>query len=181
MDYYKPKFTINKIGRFQFYNGIVIGLGYSIVLNLLFRFVLRISNFGVSIDNWNFVYKIDAYYSLLIGFTSVAFAFCYTTYLWMSTPIFSYKRKKLRLRMASVNPIWIFYGVLMFLLRMFAYFSGTTLTIKEDFTVSGFLLPVFVYLYCWHLISCVYKCNKVFLIVTLIVVLLGFLLGSVSG
>lgn len=180
MDYYKPKFTINEIGKFRFYSGIVIGLGYSVVLNLLFRFVLRISNFGVYIDSWNFVYKIDAYYSLLIGFTSVAFAFCYTTYLWMSAPIFSYKRKRLKLRMASINPIWIFYGVLIFLLRVFTYFLGTPLTIKDDFTVSVFLLPVFVYLYCWHLILGVYKCRKaLFLISILIVLLLSFLLSAV--
>lgn len=178
MSYYKAKFTINKIGKFQFYSGVIIGLGYSIVFNFLLRFVLRVSNFGIYIDDWNFVYKINAYYSLLIGFASIVFSFCYTTYLWMSKSVLIGNRK-LKYRVVQSNSIWVLFIVLMFLLRMFSFFSTTTLTIQDDFPITGFLLPLFVYLYCWNLISRIYKCKKPFFIFTIMLLLLSLLLSII--
>ncbi|MBJ2173063.1 hypothetical protein JBL43_02360 [Aureibaculum sp. A20] len=77
----KSEFTINEIGKLQFYSGILVGIGYSIILNYLFRFTLKVANFGVFINEWKWDYEINTYYYYLIGFTSVGFAFCYTIYI----------------------------------------------------------------------------------------------------
>ena len=175
----KSDLKINEIGGFQFYSGVLVGIGYSFILNILFRYILRLSNLGMYIDEWSLAYEIPNYYYVLIGYSSVAFSFCLTTYLWMSKPFATIRRKTIRLRMAQVNPIWIFYGVLLFLLRWFAFFLGLELTIEEDFSYLGFMVPVFIYLYCWNLISDVYKSKKMFLISTLIILVFGFLLSQI--
>ena len=174
----KSDLRIDEIGKFRFYSGILIGIGYSLVLNLLFRFILRLSNLGMYVDEWNLEYEIPIYYYYLIGYSSVAFSFCLTTYMWMSKPYATIRTKTIRLRMAQVNPIWVFYGVLLFLLRWFAFFLGLELTIKKDFSCLGFMVPIFIYLYCWNLISDVYKSKKKFLISLLIVLVFGFILSQ---
>lgn len=114
-----------------------------------------------------------------IGFTSVGFTFCFTTYLWMSKPFTTNRRKTLKLRMAQINPIWIFFGVLMFLLRMFWFLAGVELTIEKDFPSSGFMPPIFIYLYCWNLISDIYKSKKAFLTSSLIFIIGGIILSGI--
>ena len=172
----KTEFSINQIGKFRFYSGILIGIGYCIVLNLLFRFILRLSNLGFFVDEWNLQYEIPIYYYVLIAYSSIAFSFCLTTYMWMSKPIASIRRKTIRLRMAQVNPIWVFYGVLLFLARWFAFFIGLEITIKNDLSYLGFMFPIFIYLFCWHLISNIYKTKNTFIISTIIVIILGYLI-----
>ncbi|CAM4150463.1 MULTISPECIES: hypothetical protein [Flavobacterium] len=175
----KPNFSIDEIGKFRFYSGALIGIGFSIILNSLFRMTLRLCNLGMYIDQWNLNYEISVYYYTLIGFTSVGFAFCFTTYLWMSKPFAINRRKTLKLRMAQINPIWIFFGTLMFLLRMFWFLSGVKLTIEKDFPILGFMIPIFIYLYCWNLISDVYKSKKAFLISSLIFIIGGIILSGI--
>lgn len=175
----KSEFSINEIGKFRFYSGILIGIGFSIILNSLFRQTLRLCNLGTDIDQWNLNYEITIYYYLLIGFTSIGFAFCFTTYLWMSKPFATNRRKTLKLRMAQLNPIWIFFGTLMFLLRMFWFLAGVELTIEKDFSSLGFMIPVFTYLYCWNLISDIYRSKKAFLISSIIFVVCGFILSGI--
>jgi hypothetical protein len=104
------------------------------------------------IDQWNLDYEIPGYYYILIGFSSVGFAFCFTTYLWKSKPFATNRRKTIKLRMAQINPIWIFFGTLMFLLRMFWFLTGVELTIEKDFPNIGFMIPIFIYMFCWNLI-----------------------------
>jgi len=131
------------------------------------------------VDEWNLKYEIPTYYYILIAYASIAFSFCITTYMWMSKPNASIRRKTIRLRMAQVNPIWIFYGVLLFLLRWFAFFLGLELTIEKDSSYLGFMVPIFIYLFCWNLISDVYKSKKPFLIATLIYLISGLLLSGI--
>ncbi len=179
----KSDFTIIEIGKFRFYSGIAIGIGFSLILNSLFRKILKICNVGELITdlNWsNFnSYEFSTYYLTLIGFASIGFSFCYTTYLWMSKPFATIRKKTVRLRMAQINPIWILFGTLLFLLRLFGFFVGVNLTIEKDFTYLGFMIPIFIYLYCWSLISDIYKSKKPFLITSLIFIVGGFLLSAI--
>ena len=131
------------------------------------------------IDQWNLDYEITLYYYILIGFASVAFSFCFTTYLWMSKPFATNRRKTLKLRMAQINSIWISFGVLMFLLRMFWFLTSAEVTIEKDFPILGFMIPVFIYLYCWNLISDIYKSKKTFLISSLIFIISGIVLSGI--
>ena len=176
---FKPNFSINEIGKFRFYSGVLIGVGYSIILNYLFRLTLRICNFGININQWNINYEISAYYYFLIGFSSVAFAFCYTTYLWMSKPFASNKRKTTRLRMAQMNPIWILFGTLLFLLKLFWFIAGVEFTIEKNFPNLGFMFPVFIYLYCWNLISSIYISKRAFILSFLFSLILGLVLSKI--
>jgi hypothetical protein len=132
----------------------------------------------MNIDDWSLDYEITTYYYFLIGFTSIGFAFCYTTYLWMSKPHATERNNTIRLRMAQVNPIWILFGTLLFLLRMFWFFAGLELTIENDYAYAGFMIPIFIYLYCWNLISDIYRIKKPFIFSTLIFIIIGFILST---
>lgn len=179
----KSDFTINEIGKFRFYSGIAIGIGFSIVFNILFRVILKMCNVGEVITDlsWSnyYSYEFSIYYLTLIGFASVGFSFCFTTYLWMSKPFASIRKKTIRLRMAQINPIWILFGTLLFLLRMFWFLAGVDLTIEKDFAYLGFMIPIFIYVYCWNLISDIYKSKEPFFMTSLIIIILGFILSGI--
>jgi len=179
----KSDFTINEIGKFRFYSGIAIGIGFSLIFNSLFRVILRICNVGEVFTDLNWAnyysYEFSTYYLTLIGFASIGFSFCFTTYLWMSKPFASVRKKTLRLRTAQINPIWILFGTLFFLLRLFWFFAGVDLTIEKDFAYLGFMIPIFIYFYCWDLISHIYKSKKPFVITSLILIVSGFLLSVI--
>lgn len=179
----KSDFTINEIGKFRFYSGIAIGIGFSLVFNILFRVILKMCNVGEVITDlsWSnyYSYEFSIYYLTLIGFASVGFSFCFTTYLWMSKPFASIRKKTIRLRMAQINPIWILFGTLLFLLRMSWFFAGVDLTIEKDFAYLGFMIPIFIYVYCWNLISDIYKSKEPFFMTSLIIIILGFILSGI--
>lgn len=179
----KSDFTINEIGKFRFYSGIAIGIGFSLVFNILFRVILKMCNVGEVITDlsWSnyYSYEFSIYYLTLIGFASVGFSFCFTTYLWMSKPFACIRKKTIRLRMAQINPIWILFGTLLFLLRMFWFFAGVDLTIEKDFAYLGFMIPIFIYVYCWNLISDIYKSKEPFFMTSLIIIILGFILSGI--
>ena len=179
----KPDFTINEIGKFQFYSGILIGFGFSLTFNSLFRQISKISDFGnvMAESSWNRIlnYEFSFYYLTLIGFTSFAFAFCFTTYLWMSKPFARIKRKNLKLRFAQANSLWILFGTLIFLTRMIWFIGGIEISIENDFPYLGFMVPIFIYFYCWNLISNIYKSNRPFILTTLIFIIGGFILSKI--
>ncbi|WP_159021488.1 hypothetical protein [Formosa sp. L2A11] len=179
----KSDFSINEIGTLRFYSGIIVGIGYCLIFNTLLRITLRLCNIGDNIEAMNWLniinYEFSAYYLTLIGIASVGFSFCFTTYLWMSKPFATNRRKTLKLRMAQINPIWILFGTLLFLLRMFWFIAGVDLTIEKDFAYLGFMIPIFIYLYCWNLISDIYKSKKPFLITSLIIIIIGIILSGI--
>ncbi|MCB0748925.1 MAG: hypothetical protein KDC90_15805, partial [Ignavibacteriae bacterium] len=78
----KSDFTINEIGKFRFYSGIVIGIGFSLIFNSLFRLTLKLCNIGDVITDlsWSNIitYEFSTYYLTLIGFASIGFSFCFT-------------------------------------------------------------------------------------------------------
>ncbi|MAN27082.1 MULTISPECIES: hypothetical protein [Mesonia] len=179
MQNFKPKFSTNEIGPFRFYGGTVVWIGFSLVFNALFRLSLQFSNLGTYIDEWSLGYQISTYYNYLIGFTSMSFAFCYTTYVWMSKPWATHRRKTQQLRMAQVNSIWILFGTLLFSLRLLWFFAGVELSLEKDFPYVAFLIPIFIYLYCWHLIIAIYQSKKAFLISSLVLLSGGFILSCI--
>ncbi len=81
--------------------------------------------------------------------------------------------------MAQTNAIWILFGTLFFLLRLFWFFAGVDLTIEKDFAYLGFMIPIFIYLYCWNLISDIYKSKKPFLVTSLIIIIVGVMLSGI--
>jgi len=144
---------------------------------------LQLCNIGYEIKDlkWSNIIDFDfsLYYLILIGFSSVVFSFCFTTYLWMSKPFASIRKKTLRLRMAQINSIWILFGTLLFLLRLFWSFAEVNLTVENNFPYLGFMIPLFIYLYCWNLISNIYKAKKSFLFTSIIIIISGFTLSVI--
>ncbi|MBQ0769329.1 MAG: hypothetical protein KBT58_08560 [Bizionia sp.] len=124
-------------------------------------------------------YKFSYYYLALIAFTSLGLSFCFTTYLWTSKPFASNRKKTIRLRMAQVNAMWIVYGILAFLFRLFWSFAGVEITIVDHFKYAAFMLPFVIYLYCWNLISDVYKSKNTFLRTTLSIIIIGIVLSGI--
>ncbi len=176
----KPNFKVNVIGKFRFYSGIIIGLGFSIILNSLFRLVLRFANLGMNFDeSMSLDYDISNYYFLLIGFLSVAFAFCYTTYLWMSNPQIGSRYKTQKFRMAQINPIWILFSSMLFFFRLLFFFMGPDLTLENDIGYLAFIFPLFVFLFCWSSISDIFKSGKEILISLTVVIIFGSILSTV--
>ncbi|MGB5982371.1 MAG: hypothetical protein WBG46_09515 [Nonlabens sp.] len=183
----KRHFSIKEIGKFRFYWGIIVGLGFSVLLNFILRKTLKFNNMGIVLDENNVFnvlnYEISPYYYALFAFLSVSLSFCFTTFIWMSAPYASMRNKTRRLRMAHFNSVWIFYACSAFLLRMFMIFIGMfslmdelNYKLEEDYAVAGFLLPAYFYFYCWNLISHVYVSWRMFAFTTLSVFAFGGLL-----
>lgn len=132
-------------------------------------------------ESWSNIidYQFSYYYLTLIAFTSISLSFCFSTYLWMSKPFAIKRNKTIRLRMAQANAMWIVYGILAFLFRLFLIFAGVELTLLEDFKYVAFMLPVVIYLYCWNLISGIYKSKKIFLKTTLYIIIIGIIMSNI--
>jgi uncharacterized membrane protein YhdT len=185
---YKSDFDINQIGHFRFYSGIVIGVGYSIVLTFLFQMLAKTNKVVIAINkgNWDNLInsKLDFCYSSFVGLLSVSLGFCFTTYLWTSK-LNSEKRNETRkLRNAQTNSIFMFGVIMLVLTRFFTIYmefnyDGFYLDLKEYFGLLAFLLPLSIFLYCWSLVSKIYQSKKVLLISVLIFGILGMTLSGI--
>ena len=188
MKKYKSEFNVERIGRFQFYSGIVVGIGYSIILTFLFQLLSKTNNVTIALNNgnWNNLLnsKLNFYYTLFFGLLSVSLGFCFTTYLWMSKPSSGIRNETRKLRFAQTNSVFIFGVIMLVLTRFFTIYMGFNydgfyLDLKEYFGLLAFLLPIFIFLYCWSLISKIYQSKKVLLISLLIFGILGLTLSGI--
>lgn len=79
--------------------------------------------------------------------------------------------------MAQSNAIWVKYLCLMFLLRLLLNLIGIEILFEEEFGYYIFLLPLFIFLFCWQHISQVYVSLIPLLITLVVAVSIGFLLS----
>lgn len=188
MEKYKSKFNAEQIGRFRFYSGILVGTGHSIILTCLFQMLSKTNNVSIALNdgNWNNLLnsKLDFYYTLFFGLLSVSLGFCFTTYLWMSKPNSTKRNERLNLRFAQTNSIFIFGVIMLVLTRFFTIYmgfnyKGFNLDLREYFGFLAFLLPIFIFLYCWSLISKIYQSKKALLISIFIFGSLGIILSGI--
>jgi len=175
----KVEFTVKEIGVFRYYSGVVVGILGGFILNLLLRFCLRLANLGIFVEDWSFDYVITPYYYQVIAFNAVAFSFCFTTSLWMSGVRASHRNKTRRLRMASINAKWVVYTTLAVLAKMFLFIGNSGISLEKDFYFLGYLLPIFLFLYCWNLISDVYRVRKKVLFALVQAVIFGLILSLI--
>lgn len=189
MKKYKPEFNIDRIGHFRFYSGILIGFGYSIILTYLFQMLSKTNNITIALNdgNWNNLInsKLDFYYTSFFALLSVSLGFCFTTYLWLSKPNSRKRNETRKLRFGHTNSIFIFEVIMLVLTRFFTIYMGFNydgfyLDLKEYFGFIAFLLPLFIFLYCWSLISKIYQSKKVLLISLLIFGILGLILSLIK-
>ncbi len=186
---FKSEFTISEIGRFQFYSGLVIGFGYSIILNFFFQLLSK-TNRAISIIYRNtysdpIIWEPDAYYSTLISFLSISIAFCFTTYLWMSKPRKRNKKETRNSRYIQANSLFIYGIIMIFLIRLYSIciafdFDEIYFDIKLEYGLFPFLLPLFLLLFNWGNIAKTYRTRKFFLISLSIIIPFGFLLSALT-
>jgi hypothetical protein len=58
-------------------------------------------------------------------------------------------------------------------------YDGFYLDLKEYFGFLAFLLPLFIFLYCWSLISNIYQSKKALLISIVVFGVLGMILSGI--
>ncbi|MBJ6367516.1 hypothetical protein [Snuella sedimenti] len=188
MKKYKSNFSIDRIGRFRFYIGIVVGIGYSIILSFLFQMLSKTNNVVTAMNdgNWDNLInsKLGFYYTSFFGLLSVSLGFCFTTYLWMSKLNFGKRSEARKLRFAQTNSFFMFGVIMLVLTRFFTIYMGFNydgfyLDLKEYFGFIAFFLPISIFLYCWSLISKLYQSKKVLLISLLIFGVLGLTLSGI--
>jgi len=165
----KPKLTINDIGKFRFYWGILLGFIYGFYLNIWLRLidssffiVLDLSDhYNLSLDS----FTLSSYNSFLLAFTSSALGFCITMYVWTSRPISVNRKITFKNRIANTNSMFIFMLVL-FILTKFISVSSILLyrdhriNLENFYGYTPFLLPVFIFLFNWLKPSQYFKSKK---------------------
>ena len=188
MKKYKSDFNIERIGLFRFYCGIVVGICYSLILTFLFQMLSKTNNVTIAMNdgNWDNLInsKLDFYYTSFFGLLSVRLGFCFTTYLWMSKPKSESRSETRKLRFTQTNSIFIFGVIMLVLTRFFTIYMGFNydgfyLDLKEYFGFLAFLLPLFMFLYCWSLISNIYQSKKALLISIVVFGVLGMILSGI--
>lgn len=185
----KSKFNKAQIGRFRFFIGIIVGIGYSLILTLLFQMLSKTNNITIAMHdgNWNNLInsKPDFFYRLFYGLLSVSLGFCFTTYLWMSKMNLEKRNDTRKIRFAQTNSIFVFGVIMLVLTRFFTIYmefnyDGFNLNLKEYLGLIIFLLPLFIFLYNWSLISKLYQSKKALLISLLIFGILGLILSGIK-
>ena len=177
----KARLSIYEIGKFRFYLGTFVGFCLSVTLAFILKASFLFNNFGYVMSGEYLLNKplngLINYHSFTISLFSISLAFCFTTFLWTSKPFSNKRNKTSRLRMAHTNSLWMFFVCAMFFLRAYAVSSASTMGIQGDFINASLLAPVFIYLYCWNLISNVFVIWKMFFWTTIIVLGLALILS----
>jgi len=177
----KPNFSIQEIGKLRFYSGLLIGVLFSIIFNQLFRLTTKIASITTywDIENWIVFseFYVDKFYSILISFTSVSFAFCFTNYLWLGKPLSKNRRRKRHTRSGQINSIFMLFFTLIFLTKLWSFSIGTGLGLKRNFGFICFFLPIFIYSYCWILLRRVYILSSLRYIPILIYIVFSLILS----
>ena len=109
--------------------------------------------------------------------SGMGFLFCNQIWLGFTNKIRTVKRRQ---RHAQNLVFYVVFLVLMFLARMTTIFVGLDIKLYEYFQISSYLLPLFLFLYSWIIVSSVFKINKQFFFSLLGFVILGFILSIVK-
>lgn len=183
----KSKFNILKIGKFRFYSGLLIGIIYSYLINLLLNLLVKSKDitYALSDGNWSKFLnsEVNFYYSFLISLLSANIAFCFTTYIWMSKIYIKNKREKLKIRYSQTNAIFTFGLIFLILIRFYQIyfqfnFSGFSLNLKDEYGVCLYFLPAFIFMNNWNNISRIYRARKSFFISFIIILVYGLILSQ---
>ena len=183
----KSEFNIERIGRFRFYCGIVLGPIFGLVLNQFFLKLIQLSDVISELlkANWEnpFGKNPDFFYSFFWSLFSVSLGFCFTIYLWTSKPLLNNRRETRMNRIAQANSLFIFGVIFLSVFRLLQLYFGFHYLgneIKEEFGVLIFMVPIFIYSYNWVFISRIYKSTKPFLISFIIFVVYGLILSGIK-
>ena len=184
----KPDFNVKQIGSFRFYSGILVGLIFSFILNLFFLNIINMSDVMAAwaYGSWetSLIQKSDFYYSFFWSLFSISIGFSFTTYLWSGNPFLKTPRQTRINRIANTHAYFIF-GLVLFsisrLLQLYIEFHNVEYSVKEEFGMLLFLVPLFIWLFHWTFISRIYKAIKPMGISLLLFIIYGVILAFTSG
>ncbi len=169
----KPTFSIREIGKVRFYGGILFSLFLSVILYLFFINMIKSQFVGIAMldGNWSrlreFRFGDKALYFFALFSSSLGFI--YASQFWLFNEFPKKRSNRMKVRKAKTQGLHIFYIVLLVLLRCFLMVTGISLdgygdALKEEYTFIAYLLPTFIFLYNWNMISTVYQSLKAQLI-----------------
>lgn len=184
---YKPEFSIEQIGYFRFYSGVIIGLIFSLILNQFFLNLIQMSDFLTAMTNGYLKTpiseKLDFYYSFFWSLFSISLGFCFTGYLWTSKPTLNNRRETRINRIAQTNSLFVFGLIFLSISRILQFyieFHYVDFEIKEEVGILLYMVPVFIFVYNWIFMARIYKSTKPFLISLVIFVIYGLILSGIK-
>ncbi len=158
-------------------------MGYSVVLNYLFRIFSKISIYKSALEAgiWNNYLKLNFIELFFFSTLAVSLGFCFTAYIWMSGRGRDNCRNRLKKGVARANSLFIFGIILLVLTRYFTIHLNSAFQVEEYLGDTIFLFPAYIYLYNWNFISKIYNSRKIFIATTLFGALFSLLLTCVEG
>lgn len=182
----KPKLTLNEIGQFRFYIGILLGFAYGILTSLWFTQIDKAFLVLYDLVNQQSILKVDLelgyYNAMLTGILSASLGFCLTVYFWTSRAFFTDRKRNLKMRTANINGIFI-YMLIMFVFTKFLTFDtsirydGFGIDLSKRFGYLPFLLPLFIFLFNWLFLGRAYRSGRFMLFSGLAVLMFGIVMG----
>ena len=161
----KPQLTITYLEKRTFLVGIILGLFYSISILLFFGNLREIEKyFSSSIYNNLFIFddKNESLIRLSYSLTSICLGFSFCVHYWFK------KNRNYSFNFISNQALFILWFVI-FSFSSFSkinaeiigyqYFSEI-LIVLDDYKLLLFIVPLYIYLYNWGLISKKFSCKK---------------------
>jgi uncharacterized membrane protein len=184
---HKSHFHIEQIGYFRFYTGIGVGVLFSLILDQFFLNLIKMSDVLVAMNNGYYNTplneKPDFYYSYFWSLFSISLGFSLTSYLWTSKPVLTNKRETRINRLAHANSLFLF-GFVFFsisrLLQFYIEFHYIDYEIKSEVGILLFMVPFFIFSYCWNFISRIYRATETFFLSLLLFIVYGLILTGIK-
>ncbi len=173
-NFLKPELSINNIGKWKFWIGIILGIAASIVFSYLFNYSresLRAVSF-MGGDPIILPEKEFRLYDLFFAAISASFGFGLTIIFWLSGR--NPKIKKHRLQIYAVANAWFVIFATLLILTRFGYLLAfilypmkgydNQLDFIHDFRLLLILIPIYLFTVQWNAIRRIFKTGKWFLI-----------------
>ncbi|WP_167619416.1 hypothetical protein [Maribellus sediminis] len=177
----KPDLTINKIGKRQFWFGVVFGLFSAFLINLLFlnsREALRLTTF--TRDAYILSHREFKLYDLFFAALSSSIGFGFTVVIWFYVSNKKKGKKYLTTFVASTSFFITFlalafvtrFGSILSLIVYNLYGYDNHLDILKDFWLLLILIPIYILFANWNSVRLVFK-TKNWVLVSIIAFLLN--------
>jgi len=176
----KPDLTINKIGKRQFWFGVVLGLFSAFLINLLFlysREALRLTTFTG--DAYILSFSEFKLYDLFFATLSSSLGFGFAVICWFFVSNKNKGKKYLTTFVASTSFFITFFalaivtrfGSVLSLVVYNLYGYDNHLDILKDFWLLLILIPIYIFFANWNSVRLQFKTKKWVLVSTIAVLL----------
>ncbi len=167
----RQKISIQEIGIFKFWSGLLVGISASFILSLFFNFGRESLRAFTSLRADLLIISDSAFqfYNYFFASFATALGLCLCIAIWFAGSKNLSRRKQLFQRLSLTYPLLIFGMAIMFVVRLGSLFTFLPLgldgyenhlnLIKQNGFIL-FLLPVNIFLIAWFQTRLVYKTGK---------------------